>query len=216
MTAALSSRLLGLFAAALVITLSSGCGPRASEPVAASSSSASPAPSPAKPEKLLGPIFTLTDQLDRPLECVILAKAGSEILVRRTSDQQLYAIGFDRLSIASRRLLESYPDANTLELSSFVDKRDYAAAKRSVKVEMISATWCGYCTKAKNFFGAEGITYAAYDHESLPGKQRKAEWKTNSLPAVKIGDQIISGFDPESYSAAVLAAYRQNPGGASR
>lgn len=206
---------------AFALALLSACAPRTGEappsaPARTDSPASSAAPAVARPEKLLGPAFTLIDKLDRPMECVILAKQGSQVLVRRTSDKTLYAIDFDRLSPDTQRLLGAYPDENTEELRTFVNARDYAEAKRNVRVEMISATWCGYCTQAKNFFGAEGITYAAYDHESFSGKQRKKEWNSDSLPTVKIGDRIINGFNKEAYVNAVLEAYRKQLAAAPR
>ena len=147
---------------------------------------------------------------------MILAKQGPQVLVKRTSDQTRYVIELEQLSPATRQLLGGYPDENTQDVRAFVDARDFAAAKRSVKVEMISATWCGYCTKAKNFFAAQGVTYAIYDHESFSGKERKQAWGTNSLPAVKIGDQIIEGFNESSYTEALLAAYRKQLAAAPR
>lgn len=188
-------------ALALALLLLSACAPRTDNP----------APSAVeRPARLIGPSFTLIDQLGRPLECVILAKAGSQVLVKRTSDQATYLIDLNRLSPDTKRLLSNYPDAHQQELSTFVHNRDYAEAKRTVRVEMISATWCNYCTQAKNFFGAEGITYAAYDLESAPGKQRKQDWGTSTIPAVKIGDRIMTGFNKDAYIEAVLAAYRMD------
>lgn len=201
-------------ALALALVWLSACAPRSDAPATDAPKPGAPAQTdPAtteRPAKLIGPAFTLIDQLGRPLECVILAKAGSQVLVQRTSDKARYLIDFDRLSPDTQRLLGNYSDANQQELRTFVHNRDYAEAKRKVRVEMISATWCGYCTQAKNFFSAEGITYAAYDHESAPGKQRKQDWGTSSLPAVKIGDRIMTGFNKDAYIEAVLAAYRKD------
>ncbi len=191
------------------------CGPRTVKETATApdaSSAVTPATAESRPAALLGPTVTLVDKDGRPLECVILAKQRDMALVRRTSDQQKFVIEFDRLSAGSRDLLASYRSANTAELQAFLDERDYAAAKRLVKVEMISATWCGYCTKSKEFFASERIPYDAYDHESQTGKQRQQEWGSTSLPTVKIGDKVIRGYSPESFRSTLLREYRKRRG----
>lgn len=198
----------------LALLLLCACAPQPEKPSEPAPAPSSPQPAPTtpespRPEKLIGPVFTLTDQANRPLSCVILAKQGSVVLVKRNSDHLQYAIDFDRLSPESRQLLASYPDENTTELRAFVDTRDYAAAKRSVKVEMLSTAGSGECAKAKAFFSSEAIYCDIYDHASIPGKQRKLDWKTESLPAVKIGGQVIAGFSADTYRQALLAEYRK-------
>jgi hypothetical protein len=218
-----TSRLRPLFVSAFASTIAlaflSGCGPRSSESAPATTPAQPAHPSttaPAKPARLLGPTFTLIDQLDRTLECVILGKEGSRVLVKRTSDQATYLIELDRLSPATRQLLESYPDSNTPELQKFIHDRDYAEARRTIRVEMISTTWSSGCIQAKKFFATEGINYTSYDPESMQGKDRRRSWGNNSLPAVKIGDQIIGEFDEKAYVEALLDAYRQQLASASQ
>jgi hypothetical protein len=203
---------------ALALLLLSACAPRPADPAPDPSreNPASNITNPARPARLVGPAFTLVDTVGRPLECVILAKEDSRVLVKRTSDQARYVIDFDRLSPATKQLLESYPDDNARELQKFVHERDYTEARRTIRVEMIATTWSGDCLQAKKFFAIEGINYTAYDPESMQGKERRNSWGNDSLPAVKIGDQIIGGFDQKTYVDALLSAYRQQLASAPR
>lgn len=202
--------LLGL----LFLTACSPRTPDTDSPTQPSPTPAAPQPGPSapsatRPEKLLGPTFTLLDATGRPLECTILAKQGDEVFVQRNSDQQRFVLAIAQLSPGTRNLLASYPDANTRELRTFVDERDYAAAKRTVKVEMISTVGSHECTSARDFFSAEGIPCQIYDVHSMPGKQRQKEWESTILPTVKIGTRVIRGLHTASYRDTLLAEYRK-------
>jgi glutaredoxin len=191
-----------------VETASAADAPAAPE---SSASQASPAPEPAAAgvQDFFGASLALVDQQGRALDCRGIAKADGQILVQRGVDKQQFVLKTTSLSAESRATIERFPDTRAEQLTAFVDERDFAAAKRSVKVEMISASWCGWCTKAKEFFAKEKIPYQVFDYESQGGKNRKAEWGSTGLPTVKIGGEVISGYGEEAYREALLAEYRK-------
>lgn len=156
-----------------------------------------------------GAELKLADSQGRPLECRGIAKAGEQMLVQRAADKQQFVVELARLSAESRATVAAYADTRAEELRAFVDARDFAAAKRSVKVEMVSASWCGWCTKTKEFFAKEKIPYQVFDHESLGGKRRQQEWGSTGLPTVKIGEKVIRGYSDELYLETLLAEYRK-------
>lgn len=160
-----------------------------------------------------GASLELTDRQGRALPCRGIAKAGGRILVQRDADKQRFVLEAANLSAESRSRLERFADTREDELTAFVDRRDYAAAKRSVKVELVSASWCGWCDKAKEFFAKEKIPYQVFDYESHGGRSRQNEWGSTGLPTVKIGGKVVRGYSEQSYREALLAEYRKADAG---
>jgi glutaredoxin len=66
---------------------------------------------------------------------------------------------------------------------------------KSDKVVMYSATWCGICTKAKQYFKANSIPYVVYDIEkSRAGKQGFKQLKGRGVPIILVGGKRMNGF----------------------
>ncbi len=95
--------------------------------------------------------------------------------------------------------------------------RDEAANRpKTPGVIMYSASWCGVCTKARNFFKKRGIPFVEKDIEKTKGAQRelaqkarKAGVQANGVPVFDIEGQIITGFDAN----AILARLKGTPKG---
>ena len=63
------------------------------------------------------------------------------------------------------------------------------------KVVMYSATWCGICTRAKQYFKANNIPYVAYDIEkSRAGKLGFKQLKGRGVPIILVGGKRMNGF----------------------
>jgi glutaredoxin len=63
------------------------------------------------------------------------------------------------------------------------------------KVVMYSATWCGICTKAKQYFNSNKIPYVAYDIEkSRAGKSGFKKLNGNGVPIILVGGKRMNGF----------------------
>ena len=66
---------------------------------------------------------------------------------------------------------------------------------KAKKVVMYSATWCGFCKKAKAYFDAEGIPYTEYDIEnSRKGRNDYKRLKGTGVPIILVDDERMNGF----------------------
>lgn len=66
----------------------------------------------------------------------------------------------------------------------------------SAPVQMISASWCGYCRAAIRFFRANGVPYQEYDIDNprTPANYRAAG-KQRGVPIILVpGNEIQMGF----------------------
>jgi len=77
------------------------------------------------------------------------------------------------------------------------------------KVTLYTLSTCPWCRKAKKFFAEHNVpfTYVDYDlaDETTQGKiSRELDAAgATGFPFVRIGDQVISGYQPELYSRAL-------------
>jgi glutaredoxin len=71
-------------------------------------------------------------------------------------------------------------------------------------VIMLSAWWCPYCHKARNYLLSNDISYCEYDMEhSKEGKKLYEEAGGRGIPVLLIGNQQINGFDEQSIEIAL-------------
>ncbi len=74
------------------------------------------------------------------------------------------------------------------------------------QVTMLSATWCRYCTKARNWLVERDVSYCEYDIErSATGAARYAAGQIKAIPQIFIADRLIVGFDEEELKRALAA-----------
>ena len=77
------------------------------------------------------------------------------------------------------------------------------------KVTLYTLSTCPWCRKAKKFFADRNIpfTYIDYDlaDEATQGRimQELDAAGVTGFPYVKIGNEIISGYQPERYASAL-------------
>lgn len=63
------------------------------------------------------------------------------------------------------------------------------------KVVMYSASWCGYCRKARNYFNAQDIAFTELDIER--NAQAKKEYDSmggRGVPVILVGEKRMNGF----------------------
>lgn len=83
---------------------------------------------------------------------------------------------------------------------------DEAAAPAAQQVTMLTATWCRYCTKARNWLVARGVSYCEYDIErSATGAARYAASRLQAIPQIFVADRLIVGFDERELERALEA-----------
>lgn len=73
-----------------------------------------------------------------------------------------------------------------------------AAADRVV---MYSASWCGVCRQAKEYFRRKGIHYAEYDIETSDrGRRDFARLGAKGVPVILVGNRRLNGFSEAAFS----------------
>ncbi|MEQ1515267.1 MAG: glutaredoxin family protein [Usitatibacteraceae bacterium] len=71
-----------------------------------------------------------------------------------------------------------------------------AASEGQPSVVFYSATWCGYCRAAREFFDRNGIAYTEHDMEtSAVGIAGYQQLGGGGIPLIMIGDEKIRGFN---------------------
>jgi glutaredoxin len=74
------------------------------------------------------------------------------------------------------------------------------------KVEVFVTSWCPYCRKLENFLKQSRIDYTRYDVEN--DEKGAAEFDRlggEGVPVVRVGKNVIHGYDPEGILAALKA-----------
>lgn len=80
-------------------------------------------------------------------------------------------------------------------------------AQTTPQVTVYSATWCAFCHAAKDYLDKKGIQYTDKDVDSdrsIAEEAMEISGQTG-IPVLKIGDQIIIGFDRPRIDAALAA-----------
>lgn len=64
-------------------------------------------------------------------------------------------------------------------------------------VTIYTTPTCHFCQMAKEFFAEKGVTYTGFDVAADAGKREEMIQLTGQLgvPVIKIGDDIMVGFD---------------------
>jgi glutaredoxin len=77
------------------------------------------------------------------------------------------------------------------------------------KITVYTLSTCPWCRKTKNFFNEHKIsfTYIDYDMADEPTQRRISQELdaagASGFPYVKINNEVIVGYQPESYSKAL-------------
>jgi glutaredoxin len=83
---------------------------------------------------------------------------------------------------------------------------DEDAAQSVVQVTMLTAAWCPYCTKARNWLVDRGVSYCEWDIErSATGAERYARGEIKVIPQIFIADRVLVGFNPHELEQTLVA-----------
>jgi glutaredoxin-like YruB-family protein len=69
--------------------------------------------------------------------------------------------------------------------------------KKQPKVILFTTPTCGWCTRAKKFFRANGVKFREVDVSKDPAAARDMQRMSGQMgvPVIKIGREVIVGFD---------------------
>ncbi len=81
-----------------------------------------------------------------------------------------------------------------------------ARAPRASEVQLFTARWCGYCTRAKTHLAASQVSYSEYDIESPDGMRAFIEaGGRGGVPLLVAGDRRIQGYSVAAYDRLTSA-----------
>ena len=77
---------------------------------------------------------------------------------------------------------------------------------RNEPVVMLSASWCGYCRRARAYFHENKIAHCEYDIETTPeGRRLFAGQPVHVIPIMFIGDSTLVGFNRDEVVQTLIA-----------
>ena len=80
---------------------------------------------------------------------------------------------------------------------SVVDTKEVAPKARVI---MLSASWCGYCRKARQYFNSNGIRFTEYDIEkTAKGKRLYKKLEATGVPVILYGKKRMNGFSESGF-----------------
>ena len=70
------------------------------------------------------------------------------------------------------------------------------------QVVMYSASWCGYCRKARHYFNNHNVAFSEYDIEtSEKGQRDYQQLGAQGVPVILVGEQRLNGFTPAAFES---------------
>lgn len=75
---------------------------------------------------------------------------------------------------------------------------------QNVDVVLYSATWCGYCTKARAHLDRDGVDYEIrdVDNDAVAAELREKTGR-GGVPVLDFSGEILRGYSPEQYDRAI-------------
>lgn len=75
------------------------------------------------------------------------------------------------------------------------------------KVTILSAQWCGVCTRAKDYMKSRNIAFEEWDiDQSDYARAKMNELGARGVPVILVGKQKMVGFSPEGLDAMIKNA----------
>jgi glutaredoxin len=75
---------------------------------------------------------------------------------------------------------------------------------RREDVILYSATWCGYCTKARAHLDSEGIDYELRDVDNdVFGRELREKTGRGGIPVLDFSGEILRGYSSDQYDRAI-------------
>jgi len=84
---------------------------------------------------------------------------------------------------------------------------DENADPAAVDILMLSASWCRYCARARDFFIEQELSYCEYDIErQQAGAARYRDSGLTGVPIIYVGRDVFVGFNSHEIRQALVAA----------
>ena len=77
--------------------------------------------------------------------------------------------------------------------------RQDAPRPPSAPLTLYSATWCGYCRRAKAYLADHGVAYINVDIDTSYGRTAFQNAGGGGVPLLTAGGKRVRGFKPEGY-----------------
>lgn len=79
-------------------------------------------------------------------------------------------------------------------------------ADASSKVVVFGTTTCPFCAKARDYLADKKVAFADFNVDKSEAAQKQyATLKVKAVPAILIGDRLITGFRPDAIDDALKA-----------
>jgi glutaredoxin len=79
-----------------------------------------------------------------------------------------------------------------------------SGGRQDVDVVLYSATWCGWCTKARAHLDREGIQYELRDVDNdAVGQELRDKTGRGGVPVLDFSGEILRGYSPAQYDRAI-------------
>lgn len=71
-------------------------------------------------------------------------------------------------------------------------------------VILYATSWCGYCSKTKDFLRKNNIHFVEYDIEkSTAGKEQFSRLNGDSVPLLIVKSELVHGYNPDAILQAL-------------
>lgn len=102
--------------------------------------------------------------------------------------------------------LSSDETARLLAANPPPSRRPGPGGRQRARVLLYSATWCGYCTKARQHLDREGIDYEVLDVDrGAVAAELREKTGRGGVPVLDYDGQILRGYSADQYRRAVDA-----------
>ncbi len=89
---------------------------------------------------------------------------------------------------------------------------DEDIASSAVDVVMLSASWCGYCRRARAYLQDKQISHCEFDVEqSEEGRRRFAGMSVKVVPMIEVGKDTLVGYSRTELEQSLLAQDLMDP-----
>ena len=86
--------------------------------------------------------------------------------------------------------------------SPSIEALSKAPSHAEEQVVMYSASWCGYCRKARNYFNSHDVAFSEYDIEtSEKGQRDYQQLGARGVPVILVGERRLNGFTPAAFES---------------